>query len=686
MHPNNKVEVVKQIEYSDEAKSYITFRRQRMIAARDIRDGSRQEYDDMNFLTWYDTLKKADDQYVAPRKNKADTSINLGTIRDKDSTLLEVAMKNDYENIAQVYDDSDDALVDLAEVGEDLVRKSKEMEMYRQKARLIYRSMIAFGTALVEDAFVERWVKEKTLAKGAKIGSASAEWTEKLVKQYDGCQAKLWDLRKCYFGDIRKFFMNGPQGQPYFFTVEYESYDVAKQWFGDWERWEYVPTYVVVTPEISTAAQYMPAWTLRPISQNYVEIVRYYDPVSNEYAITLNGVDMLPIMEKKVVIEGIEKTLISGFPLTEVSPSGAINFAKFDNEPMHDFTYSKPQPAKMRVVADIENMVAKLMLGAFKQSVKPTMGNKSGRIFGPEVTDAGETINDIREGDLFPVLPNWQGVTAGMTSYYELIKKELDKNSVDRQFQGMNEGTAPATATQDMNNQKDQMLKVASMIDGICNGEAQLAWLRTYNIMKNWTKPIDQRVDELNKAIVQRYRTVTIPTEVEGGMKATKRIVFTKDTTMSSDDVHEEELKMSKDKGSEHRIAYLHPDQFASLKANWYYKTIPVPNDADPLSYMVFAKQILDAQQFFGPESLNVKRLKHQFAKKTGQDFDNWFLNEQELQANQEQAAAAAQAEAAQGQNPPSKPTPKGINPPGGTPTIGKMAMGAQPQIGQVMK
>lgn len=668
-----------------------------MIAARDVRDLNHTEFDDMGFLRYHDILKKADDQYVAPRKNKQDTSINLGTIRDKDSSLVEYAMKHDFEPVAQVYDDSDDMMVDLAETGEDMVRKSLMLENDKEKQKLVARSMVAFGTALVQDLFVERWVIEKTMKKGFKagMGSTAAEWTEKLVKQYDGCQAKLWDLRKCYFGDIRKFFMNGPQGQPYFFTVEYESYDVVKQIFGSWDRWINVPTTVVYTPEMQTATSWSSWWTLRPITQNYCEIVFYYDPIANEIGITINGVDMLPIMEKKTTAaDGTEKTLVSGYPLTEVSPSGAIPFAKFDLEPMHDFSYSKAQPGKMRVLADVENMLMKLNLIMVKQKAKPTMGNKSGKNLDDAASEPGTIINDIRDGDLFPVLPNFQGMNQFDFSFFELVKKELSKNSIEDSWQGIGNTQQDETATQDMNNLKAATLKVAALFDGLISGRSQLYWLRTYNIIKNWTKPVDIRIDTFKKAIENKYRSITIPTHVDGGQKATKRIIFSKDTTMSSEDIHQKELHIKSGKkgkgskihpvldeipnsGGETRIAVLHPEQLASLKLNWFYTCVPVPNGNDPLAYMMFAKQIQDAATFFGPDSLNVKKLKHKFAGMTGQDFDTWFISEQELQQKQQQAQATAAASAGGAQG---KPIPG--QKPGGNPTIAGAASGALPAQG----
>ena len=686
VHPNNQQGYVEEQNLSIAEQMYRQFKRRRLIAARDARDQVRTEFDDMPFLTYYDILKKADDQYVAPRKNPQDTSINLGTIRDKDTSLVEYAMAHDFEPIAQAYDVDDEMLEELAETNEDLVRKSLMIEDWRSKSKLVYRSMVAFGTALVEDAYIQRWVIDKAVKeKIGNNGGMAEEWTERMRLQYDGCESKLWDLRKCYFGDITKFFMNGPQGQPYFFTVEYVMYDVAAQFFQHWSRWKHVPNTVVQTAEVASASVFQSAWTLRPISSNVCEIIRYYDPVANEFGLSINGVEMLPLMSREIEKDGEKKTLISGFPLTEVSPSGAIPFAKYDLEPMHDFAYSKSQPAKMRVSADVENMMVKLFLQMFKQKVKPTMGNKSGRQFGPEITDPGTVINDIRDGDLFPVLPNYTGAVPADFSFFEIMKKELDKNSIERSFQGMDAKGTDETATKNMNDQKQQAtLKVAALFDGIISGNTQLYWLRTYNIQKNWTRAIDVRVDAQNKTLEQIYRTVMLPAQIEGGQRATKKIVFTKDTPKlaagakraSVDDsfaVMQEEYDHKKKNGSgEIRITYLHPELYAQMKVTWFYSSVPVPNSTDPLSYMVFAKQIDDAMRMFGPDSLNVKRLKHRFARLTGNDFDTFFIPEKELEMKRAQGMAAPMGAD------PSKPTIPG-KPTAAGPTIASATAGGNP-------
>jgi hypothetical protein len=294
-------------------------------------------------------------------------------------------------------------------------------------------------------------------------------------------------------------------------------------------------------------------------------------------------------------------------------------------------------------------MFIKIMIRRLKQQADPTLGNKSGRNFDATILDPGTIVNDVRDGDLFPILPTYQGPSAADYSMYELVKKELDKNSVERSFQGINNNAVEKTATQDINEQGAMSLKVASMFDGIIWGENQLNWLRTYSIAKNWTKPIDVRVDTITKKIIEKYRTVNLPSTADGGMPATKKIVFTPETTMTSRQVAQEDINAKKEGKGEIRTAYLNPKMFREMKLNWYYTTVPVPNGSDPLSYMLFAKQIADASAFFGPDSLNVARLKHKFAALTGQDYDTWFISTQELEQKQVQMQQAQQKDIAMG-------------------------------------
>ena len=49
------------------------------------------------------------------------------------------------------------------------------------------------------------------------------------------------------------------------------------------------------------------------------------------------------------------------------------------------------------------------------------------------------------------------------------------------------------------------MMKLGATILGVIALERQLTDLRIYNIISTWTEPIDQRVDEVKKGLVEIY-------------------------------------------------------------------------------------------------------------------------------------------------------------------------------------
>lgn len=670
LHPNSEQPSGARVpDYSEAQRKYILFKRQRMRAARDSRDMPDYRFDDMTFLQNWDKNDRADNSYIKPRLNKGDTEVNMGIVRDKDNTLLALALKYDYEPTAQVFDDNDDMIQDLAESAEDLVRKSLHIEDDNEKVKSIYRGMLTYGLQVVEEVYLERWRMDKVLT--GVMGAKGTAWTEKLIKVYEGCLQRPWDLRKCYFGNKNVEYMNGPLGQPYFFTVEYLSYDETKAIYGEWDMWNCVPNIFTMTAEIQTGSTYQSTWSLQPLNQYQVEIIKYYDPTANEFAITLNGIDMLPIQEKEMVdVKGVKKTYISGFPLTAVSPSGAIPFALYNPEPINGFIFGKSTPAKTRVIADVEDMTVKLMILGMKQMRRPPTGNRSNRVFSGDIFLPGQMTSDVREGEIFNLLPQQAGIQPAEFSFYEAMKKGRDEISTTRGFSGT--GADMGTATQAIQDKEQQMDKVALMLDGITRGRQQMYWLRTYNIFANWTKVIDKDIDADKKEVRDLYNSYTIPKVIDGHKNAHKKIHFTTKKIPGNTPfeqsiyVHQQELDGTEATNTEMRIAYLNPETLKQMKLTWYYSVTPVARNNDSLGQMMFGKAISDAIAFFGPQSLNVAKLKRKYAIKYNQEYDTFFLDENALATLQTQQAQQALT------------TPQ--------PSIGGAVKQATPQVGMQMK
>jgi hypothetical protein len=101
------------------------------------------------------------------------------------------------------------------------------------------------------------------------------------------------------------------------------------------------------------------------------------------------------------------------------------------------------------------------------------------------------------------------------------------------------------------------------------------------------------------------------------------------------------------------------------------------------MGYMLFVKKIQDATGLFGPDSMNVKRLKHRFAAVSGEDFDTFFLSEADL-AQKQQEAAAQQTGAPQAPGTTLPGNPSLLNP--GNPGVMDTKGGQSHTVGNAIK
>ncbi len=616
---------VKPIDYTDEEKSYRNELIRKLQRARDERESPHAQFDGMTYSEYYDFNEKADQSYIPPKRNKEDKRIVTGLTHEKDSTLLSTLLNFNLQADIKAFDENDIEINEIGESMEDMERKSRRMEDYDLKRPLIYRELLAQGTVFVEEMWREQFSPVKPIngELPADMAINQITWTERIKQTYAGAEVNLLKGTKVYLGDIRQFFM---ALQPYVFTKEVVSYDRAKTIYGEWERWKHVPRKIQrATPETNDdGTTTFGDWSLGDMQKDQVEVIKFQDKWSNEYQIMLNGVMMLPIK----------------FPLTAISPSGEYTITKGDLDPRPHFAYSKSIPAKTKVDQAVLDEFLKLMILKTQQSFKPPMANNTKRVLSKNIFLPATITNDIREGTLTPLIET-RGVTPAEFSMYQLIKEQIDNKTVTPAFAGETQ-TGQQTATEILENKKQQMLKLGLTLDGVLNLERQMSWMRIYTIIDKWTLPMDKRVDQTRENLVDVYRTISIDGDFENGQRGTKRIKFTIDTNVSSDDLHSREVAEGK-QGHEIREVLINPQGLRQLKAKWFIQMVPTEKNGDTLARILFVQNIQEAIAIFGPESLNMDYLKQRFATIISEDASKMFNDDvvvkQLLQNRQEEAA-----------------------------------------------
>ena len=315
----NKDQEVETPDYKESEKTAIGVLQKRLNMARDNRNSKRDEFDGMDYLTWYDTNERLANTYVGARKNKADTDYQSGTVRQKLFAFLATINKMNLKPDVSAFDKNELRQEDMGNAMTDILRKTEELDGDDEKQLHRQYELLKQGTVFVEELWVERKRTEKKL-EGKFTGKLDVKWASKQISLVSNPERTILYGPGVYLGDMSVFDI---KNQPFVFTRDVIPYEKAKQIFGKWDRWKFVSKKKKSFNESDEGGIYNNAWRLDEVEPDRVEVIRYFDKPNGEFQILLNGVLMLKL----------------GFPLTEVSPSGEYPIVQQILEIIHLFTY-----------------------------------------------------------------------------------------------------------------------------------------------------------------------------------------------------------------------------------------------------------------------------------------------------------------------------------------------------------
>lgn len=593
-------------DYTELELAYRASLMKKLINAQTDRNAEQKEFNDQNYQEYYDSNLRAANSYIPPKKNPEDTRIVTGTTEEKNNTLLSAILNYNLEPNIMAFDKDEMEVDELGRNMEDLIKKSREIEDYDTKRMLIYKELLDQGTCFIEELWVEEVRVQKKLAdidwyNGVDV--KKIKWTPKDIAGFCGCQTRLMRGDKVYLGNIKEFEI---KKQPFLFTVDIMPYSEAEVVYKNWSRWEFVPKKVVkVAPTDDSTYR---NWTLEEQTENYVEVIKFQDKWANEFMILLNGVMMLPIE----------------FPLEAVSPSGEYTIAKGDIYPISNFfAYSKSIPAKTKVDQGVLDEMLKLIILKTQKSYAPPFANNTGRVLSRKIFNAGEITNQI-DPEKLKTIGDVQGVSQSEFAAFEFIKNIVDQKSTSPAFSG-DQSAGRQTATEILELKKQQMMKLGLVIYGIINLEKQLSWLRVYNILTNWTKKQDAKVDEFTGQLQDVFKTIIVDSQMEDTQMGKKIISFTPDAAQySPEQIMEEENQLSQTMRMPVRKTYMHPD-VAKMKYFWYITIAPTEKATSDLEFVQFKQTIQDAITLFGPQAVNLPYLQKRFGVLSKQNPDKFF-------------------------------------------------------------
>ncbi len=589
-----------------------------MCLARDNRESPHPEFDDMTYSQYYDTNKRADLSYIPPKKNKQDKRIVTGYTREKDTTLLSALLGYNFQPDITVYNNQELIIAELGNNMEDVVKKTREVEDWNTKRSLVYRELISQGDVFVEEVWEVQRIPDVSNANewrpGMKIKDAKFEEKAK-PRKMERAAVRLMQGKNVYLGD---FWLDDYEQQGLVFTYEVMSRERAKSIYGTWDRWENVPYQVDNTILLDNTGQTYNTWSLMAVQQDQVGVIKIQKKFSNQYQIMLNGVMMLPC----------------DYPLSAISPDGGVTIKHAGLERINGCAYSKGQPAKTKVDQAVHDNFLRLMILREEQAGAPPMGYRGKRVLSSDIYTPGKINNNMKEGDLFPILPQSTGLQQADFSMYQLIKQMMEDKTINATYSGDSPDKQVTLGQLQMEKQQ-QLVKLGINFDAVKNLERTLVWARIGNIIMNYAKPLDNKVNDSNpdnKVLENVYRTFSIETTLADGKAGIKQFEFTDKEFPTVREQQSEEQMLGDYYGKPVQKVYFDSEQFMNLlKYRWVVNIVATQEDSDDIEREQFVLFVREAKEIFGPDAVNDGYAKEKYAIKIGEDPTKFFVPQEQL-------------------------------------------------------
>lgn len=554
------------------------------------------EFDDMTYDAWYVANKKAATGYMRPKKNREDLRIVTGTTREKCNTVVTALLRYNFDFEISAFDEQDWPNRDLGVGIEAKVRKSRKLEdpVFDEKLALWYSEFVAQGNLFLYEMSVEEEVIRKTVENKDFADVMDAKWkeTKKVEKR---CDTEMIPGINVYLGNIREKFMNK---QPFIgFRRELHKSD-AEAKYGNFRRWKQAEeaTNKVL---IDQGGQEFNTWQMMPCQKDFKEEIRYFNIYTNTYQVMLDGIPMLP----------------DGFPLEFELGVRKYPVIKVDAEPISAFfAYCRGIATKNKFNQAMIDEMFRIIALKFRKSTNPPMANLTGKILNKTIFEPGTVHQGVDPEKLKPIGNN-SPMTGPEFDTFQLVKQAIDESSVSPILEG-NRTPGEQTAQEISVLKAQGMLKLGMIMVGVIQMHEQLAWLRSYNILRNQTAPIDSELEEIKGKIkrINKYKSESVEMNLENGQPGTQVVNMVEGENMpEASQIMAEEDLLTRKKGVTVRVIYLNADELASLKYKLFVKVTPTEKDHSELKSVLFEESLAKAKAMF-PEQVNDEYAKVEWA------------------------------------------------------------------------
>lgn len=558
--------------------------------ARVQRESPSIYFDNVGYSQDYRTSEKAVISYLTPKKNDAEVRVVGGTTEKKTEVVINELVNLNLQHEVECFDRDDIPAVALANAMTDVVTRTNQIERDEDMWVDVIRELCSQRAVFVEENYVNKTTRDKRSSGTIQYLSARAE-------------KRLVSGLKVYLGDITipHYLLNN---QPYIVIVDRITYTEAETYWGTSPRWKHVKPGAS-NAELDAFYHYR----IGDLEKHEVQVVVYKSYPDDEYQVLVNCIPM----------EKVGTKLPYEFP-------GYNLVMQTIKTVSSDFAYGRSFPSSAKVLQGLSDEMMRLNIRKFRQAIEPSMAIKGNRVISRDIWNPGSMVYGLSKTS-FEKLNDHQGVTSSEIAMTEYIEKKVEEFiGQSSQSQGIAEG-GQKTAQEVMELQKNALKMLGLAVYSAMRLKRELTFLRIYNILENYTKPVRKTYDPVREKVVDVYQQFSIKNANFGDGGSGTKIISFSDRSLEYDDVAQmREMEQSmEDRGNPTRFVNINIEVIRSVEKTWYVNVTSKPRENNALDRMMFREDLKDAMTVaqVAQRPLNGDQIIKEFEGKSGTQ--NWF-------------------------------------------------------------
>ncbi len=600
-----------QLKYSEDEKAQATRIYNCLVNSWEQQNMPLDEFDGKTLRQVMEINRKVRNSFITPLMNDGEVRVVTGTAEGKVDTVFNAVFNQNLETEVRAYNEYDVEDYELGRKLSNAVKRTKQIERDEDINESALREILSMPAVFIQETNEDLWYYDRVLTKGNwddLWNFQVPEFENKKWLRKREAKKVLWTADQVLLGSV-KIPMRLFHLQPYIITYKIRNYEEAKAVYGQSPRWKYVQPGALQHEEVESKFETANWRFTQELANSDVEEIIYKSVFGDEMQVYLNGVNMLPVGCPFIGIGNkfkcYDMTMEGG---KEINPK---------------FAYRRPLVSMVATLQALKDEDFRLMILKRRQDIFHPVVTKAKSILSKDMWLPSAITYGISKSEIEDLMGD-RSIDRSDQVMSEMIEKEIEKFiNVPPILQGIS-GERQQTAHEIAQQMKQALINLGVALTAYIRMVRNCDYLRLYNILSNYTTPIDRRFSGEKNSSESVYRNYSIAdVELYDGKIGTEVIQFI-DRQLSPKE-KEAVLSLeekSRDEGRPKAFSFIDVNKLRAIPYLFYINVTITEKRSSLLERELFKKDLADAIELGNAVGVpvNGEYVTQEFAKRINLD------------------------------------------------------------------